>query len=349
MTWPPPCCWPRAKPVLCAPAMNVRMWHHAATQRNLARLAARTASISSGRKKARWPAANGVMGRMAQVEADRREDRGRCSGRRRSPSLAATSSSPPGRPTSRSTRSACIANRSSGKQGYAIARAAAGASAHASRSFPGQRILAAAAWCVAACRGRDRRRRCWPPSDNALPADAAIFAAAVADWRAADIMRRPSSRSPPVRPPSSSLTENPDILKIVLPRAPDRPALVDPALRPRPAILAAKGAGEAPAPRAATGSWPTTSRPESGVFGGEENNNVSLVTPDGAGGLAAHEQGRCCSTQRLMSACGRWRWSPVNRICPVGARPWRLEIDVAVRRLPHGFEVPADLPDYQST
>jgi phosphopantothenoylcysteine decarboxylase/phosphopantothenate--cysteine ligase len=115
-----------------------------------------------------------------------------------------------------------IANRSSGKQGHAIARAAAEAGARVTLvsgpvNLPdpaGVRTIhvETAAEMLAA-------------AEAALPADLAIFAAAVADWRVADATDRKIKKEPG-RLPSLALTENPDILATIARRPSDRPGFV---------------------------------------------------------------------------------------------------------------------------
>lgn len=115
-----------------------------------------------------------------------------------------------------------IANRSSGKQGHAIAAAAAAAGAEVTLiSGPVTIPDPTGINTVHVESARDMLAA----TEAALPADLAIFAAAVADWRTADAagqkMKKDGSK-----PPSLALVENPDILATIAAREIDRPALV---------------------------------------------------------------------------------------------------------------------------
>jgi phosphopantothenoylcysteine decarboxylase/phosphopantothenate--cysteine ligase len=114
-----------------------------------------------------------------------------------------------------------IANRSSGKQGFAIAAAAAALGARVTL-ISGPVILKTPA-------GVDRidvesAREMADAVKKALPADAAVMVAAVADWRSADVSGEKIKKRGSA-PPALRLTENPDILAW-LASAPKRPALV---------------------------------------------------------------------------------------------------------------------------
>ena len=110
-----------------------------------------------------------------------------------------------------------IANRSSGKQGHAIAAAAAALGARVTLVI-GAGVAARSAGRRRRAR-RDGRRRCSRAVQRGLPADVAVFAAAVADWRVAS-RRREKIKKIGRRTPALDLVENPDILKTVGTRAP---------------------------------------------------------------------------------------------------------------------------------
>lgn len=211
------------KPVLLAPAMNVRMWEHPATQANLA-LLERRGALRVGPNAGDMACGEFGMGRMAEPMeiigavaaffADQAAPKP-LAGRR-----ALVTSGPTVEPIDPVRY---IANRSSGKQGHAVAAALAALGAEVTLvSGPvrladpqGVRVVAveSAREMLAACRG-------------ALPADIAVFAAAVADWRVdgdADQKLKKDGSGPP----SLALIENPDILASVaqLP-AGERPRLV---------------------------------------------------------------------------------------------------------------------------
>jgi phosphopantothenoylcysteine decarboxylase/phosphopantothenate--cysteine ligase len=208
------------KPVLVAPAMNVRMWEHAATRANIECLAGRGV-LRVGPGAGDMACGEFGEGRMAEpdeilgaIEAFFRGD---------APAVTPSGDAPAGnRPlqgrkalvTSGPTHEAIdpvryIANRSSGKQGHAIARALAGLGAETTL-VSGPTGLAdpvgisvihveSAREMLAACQG-------------ALPADVAVCAAAVSDWRAAEEAGQKMKKNGG-GPPALALTENPDILR----------------------------------------------------------------------------------------------------------------------------------------
>ena len=115
------------KPVLMAPAMNVRMWEHPATRRNLAALRRDGRACSSAPTKARWPAANSA--RAAWPSPARSWPRSSLAAWRAGPLKgfrALVTAGPTHEPIDPVR---FLANRSSGKQGYAIADALARAGA----------------------------------------------------------------------------------------------------------------------------------------------------------------------------------------------------------------------------
>jgi len=205
------------RPILIAPAMNTRMWENAATRDNLARLAARGVHRVG---PASGPLAEGEtgLGRMAEpVEiAAAAEDILRVStvlaGRR-----ALVTSGPTHEPIDPVRY---IANRSSGKQGHAIAEALARhgaatvlvAGPTAEPDPPGVTV-------VRVVTARDMLAAC----EAALPADVAVCAAAVADWRAEESAQKLKKKG---APPSLKLVENPDILARLSAAGNARPRLV---------------------------------------------------------------------------------------------------------------------------
>jgi phosphopantothenoylcysteine decarboxylase/phosphopantothenate--cysteine ligase len=115
-----------------------------------------------------------------------------------------------------------IANRSSGKQGHAIAEAAARAGADVTLISgpvnvpdpPGVNMVKV-----------ESARDMLAAVEKALPADVAVFAAAVADWRVAEAGDRKIKKTTS-GPPAFSLAENPDILARIAQRTSERPRLV---------------------------------------------------------------------------------------------------------------------------
>ncbi|BCM85600.1 bifunctional phosphopantothenoylcysteine decarboxylase/phosphopantothenate synthase [Methylobacterium indicum] len=209
-------------PILIAPAMNVRMWLHPATQRNLALLKGDGVAVV-GPNVGRMAEAETGPGRMAEPDeiADAVE--------------ALLAGSPGERPlagrhvlvTSGPTHEPIdpvryLANRSSGKQGHAIAAAAAAAGARVTLVSgpvtlpdpPGVAVVRI-----------ETAREMLAAVEAALPADIAVFAAAVADWRPAAFGEEKIKKGPE-GPPPLALTENPDILATIAQRAHGRPPLV---------------------------------------------------------------------------------------------------------------------------
>lgn len=228
------------KPVLAVPAMNVRMWHHVATQRNLTQLRADGVHVMEPDDgamacgefgKGRLPepeaiaaeiarlletpfASSEVEKRFAQPVLDRREPNGGLSGKHIL--ITAGPTHEPIDPVR------YIANRSSGKQGFAIAAAAAKAGARVT--------LVAGPVHLPTPAGVDRidvetARQMLAAVEAALPADAAIMVAAVADWRAADAADQKLKKDGSGQPAPLALVENPDILATLGHHA-QRPALL---------------------------------------------------------------------------------------------------------------------------
>ncbi len=225
------------KPVLAVPAMNVRMWHHKATQRNLERLHADGVHIlepDSGDMacgefgKGRLPEPEAIaaeIGRLLALPrgADPLVDQpdfapppfgGSLKGRH--VLITAGPTHEPIDPVR------YIANRSSGKQGFAIARAAAEAGARVT--------LVAGPVTLPTPAGVTRvdvqtAREMLAAVEDALPADVAIMVAAVADWRAADAAGQKIKKDGSGAPAPLALVENPDILA-TLGRHAQRPALL---------------------------------------------------------------------------------------------------------------------------
>ncbi|MGP0094282.1 MAG: bifunctional phosphopantothenoylcysteine decarboxylase/phosphopantothenate--cysteine ligase CoaBC [Xanthobacteraceae bacterium] len=209
------------KPVLVAPAMNPRMWDHPATKRNLALLAADGVSLVGPNAGAMAEHGEHGLGRMAEpleIVAAVEQLLEPASGAR---SLAGkrviVTSGPTYEPIDPVRY---IANRSSGKQGHAIAAAAAAADVvlvHGPVHLPDPAGVASIKVETA--------QEMLAAVLAALPADAAVFAAAVADWRVAD--NKPQKLKKRTNgAPNLVLVENPDILATVARRKTERPALV---------------------------------------------------------------------------------------------------------------------------
>lgn len=215
------------KPVLIVPAMNVRMWDHAATRRNLDTLRG-DGVLVVGPNEGGMACGEFGFGRMAEpaeivaavIAAVR--------------PTGQVSLPPPGvlsgrhvLVTSGPTREAIdpvryISNHSSGKQGHAIAQAAAAAGARVTLvSGPVALPDPAGVTTIHV----DSAREMLAAVEAALPADLAVFAAAVADWRVAEVatakLKKGASGAPRLH-----FVENPDILATVASRTTGRPSLV---------------------------------------------------------------------------------------------------------------------------
>lgn len=205
-------------PVLCAPAMNVRMWDHPATQRNLKQLQADGVRFV-GPNEGDMACGEFGPGRMSEpleivaaIEAELGD--GPLKGKR-----VLVTSGPTHEPIDPVRY---IANRSSGAQGAAVARALAALGAEVvfvtgpADVPPPQGVQVVPV---------ETAQQMSDAVDAALPVDAGVFAAAVADWRvssASDKKLKKSRDGLPVL----AFAENPDILKRVSHMGTGRPALV---------------------------------------------------------------------------------------------------------------------------
>ena len=261
------------KPVLVAPAMNVRMWQHAATVANMATLRDRGVSVI-GPDEGAMACNEYGPGRMSEPPAIVEAIRAMLTG---SPGPLAgrhvlVTSGPTHEPIDPVRY---IANRSSGRQGHAIAAALAALGARVSLvsgpvSIPDpagvavQRVETAGEM-LAACR-------------EVLPADAAVFAAAVADWRVAHAAERKLKKQPGAAAPELSLVANPDILAAIAAPGPLRPRLVVGFAAETHDMLAHAEDKR----RRKNADWIVANdvRPGTGIMGGTEN-EVHLVTATG--------------------------------------------------------------------
>jgi len=260
------------KPVLIAPAMNSQMWAAKATVRNLAQLAAdgvQSVGPNSGEMAERGEAGLGRMAEPMEIVAavERLLRRGAALAGKR----ILVTSGPTVEPIDPVR---FIANRSSGKQGHAIAAAAAAAGADVVLvSGPVNQTDPDGVAVVKV----ETARQMLQAVEKALPADAAIFAAAVADWRTESVRSRKIKKQQD-QVPTLRLIENPDILSTIAHRKSGRPHLVigfaaetDDVIANARAKLAKKNC-----------DWIVANdvSPESGVMGGETN-TVHLVTASG--------------------------------------------------------------------
>ena len=271
------------KPVLVAPAMNVRMWLHAATQANMRLLQSRGVHVvgpddgamacnefGPGRMSEAAEIVTAIEAILAPI------------------SDAHATSHPPALPlagrhalvTSGPTHEPIdpvryIANRSSGRQGHAIAAELAALGARVTLvsgpvSVPDPKgadvvRVETAAEMLLACQA-------------ALPVDIAVFAAAVADWRVANAAEGKIKKQPGVAAPNLELVPNPDILATIAATGPLRPNLVvgfaaetDDLMANAQSKLVRKNA-----------DWIVANdvSPSTGIMGGEEN-AVHIITASG--------------------------------------------------------------------
>jgi len=260
------------KPVLVAPAMNVEMWGHAATQANIATLKLRGVR-QIGPNAGDLACGEVGSGRMAEpheiLEAIERYF-----------GLSAPLAGIRALVTSGPTHEPIdpvryIANRSSGRQGHAIAAALArrgattllvsGPTAEPDPAGVEVRHIETAAEMWAACRA-------------ALPADVAVCAAAVADWRPAMTAGEKIKKAKGKAAPSIALAENPDILAGLSAAGNERPRLVIGFAAETENLVE-----NATAKRRSKGcDWILANdvSPETGTFGGSEN-TVHLVSAGG--------------------------------------------------------------------
>ena len=259
------------KRVLIAPAMNVRMWQHPATQRNLAVLTG-DGVIVAGPNEGDMACGEFGPGRMAEpLEIAAAVETALSDGPLRGRHVLVTSG-----PTHEPIDPVrYIANRSSGAQGTAIAAALAALGARVSFVTGPASVPPPAGVEVIRV---ETAREMLEAVERALPADAAVFAAAVADWRVEGASERKIKKDGSGKPPVLAFAENPDILASVAGRSVDRPGLVVGFAAETHDVVA-----HARAKRERKGcDWIVANdvSPETGIMGGTEN-AVTLVTATG--------------------------------------------------------------------
>ncbi len=259
------------KPVLIAPAMNVRMWRHPATQRNLATLI-KDSVQAVGPDEGEMACGEYGPGRMSEpldiLEAvNSMLTDGPLKGRH----VLVTSG-----PTYESIDPVrYIANRSSGAQGAAIAHALASIGARV--TFVTGPSSVPPPFGVEAV-PVESARQMLAAVEAALPADAAVFAAAVADWKVANESSQKIKKDSTGRPPALTLVENPDILATVARKTEGRPMLVVGFAAETSDVVT-----RAAIKRERKGcDWILANNvsPETGILGGSEN-AVTLISRDG--------------------------------------------------------------------
>ncbi|MFK7792317.1 MAG: bifunctional phosphopantothenoylcysteine decarboxylase/phosphopantothenate--cysteine ligase CoaBC [Devosiaceae bacterium] len=268
-------------PVLVAPAMNPKMWDHPATQRNVKTLADDGVHFIGPEAGEMAESGENGLGRMAEpmdiamaVEAHFAPDRttGPLAGKH--VLITAGPTHEPIDPVR------YIANRSSGKQGYALAKAAYEAGAEVTLISGPTRLDAPHGVARISVQTAEEMLAA---TQAALPADIGIFAAAVADWRVTDPSESKVKKVQGESVPTLNLIENPDILKTISTGA-SRPKLVMGFAAETSDMekhgadkLARKGADYIVANNVA----PPAGKSLGGVMGGDAN-TVTLLTPSGS-------------------------------------------------------------------
>ena len=261
--------------IILAPAMNSRMWANKSTQRNLAQLIADGVALVGPNEGEMAEANERGLGRMAEpleIAAAVEKLLSTETTRSLQGQRVLITSGPTHEPIDPVRY---IANRSSGKQGHAIAAAAAAAGADVTLVSgpvnvpdpPGVKVIKV-----------ETAREMLQAVERALPADVAIFAAAVADWRVANAGEQKLKKRSGNPTPELSLVENPDILATIANRKAQRPKLVigfaaetENVAANAKAKLASKGC-----------DWILANdvSPQSGVMGGDRN-TITLVRASG--------------------------------------------------------------------
>ena len=323
------------KTVLAAPAMNVRMWQHPATRRNLATL--RQDGIRFvGPDEGEMACGEYGPGRMAEPQAivaaiekilgEGAEPRAGATPIRSLAGMRVLITSGPTHEPIDPVR--YIANRSSGKQGHALARAAVSLGADVTLvtgpvSLPdpdGVRVVRV-----------ETAEEMLAAALASLPADIAICAAAVADWRAAGATTQKLKKEGGAT--SLRLTENPDILATLAKPGPKRPRLVIGFAAETENLIA-----NASEKRRRQGR--RLDRRQRRFAGHRRDGRRRHANPSrhrrGRRGLAASEQGRDGDAPPCP------RGGDARRQAPGGG----MSVTVRVKRLPHGEGLP--LPSYQS-
>ncbi len=260
------------KPVIVAPAMNVRMWLHPATRDNVATLRRRGVTIV-GPDEGDMACGEWGPGRMAEPAAlVTALETFFAAGARLQGLRALVTSGPTVEPLDPVR---FLSNRSSGRQGHAIAAALARAGAETTLVSGPTRLadpdgvhtvpVETACEMLAAC-------------EAALPVEIVVCAAAVSDWRAVNMVSDKIKKEATAAPPAILLMENPDILATLSQQGDRRPQLVVGFAAETTRILE-----HASAKRQRKGcDWILANdvSPATGTFGGDRN-TIHLISPTG--------------------------------------------------------------------
>ena len=260
------------KRVLIAPAMNVRMWDHPATRRNLESLKG-DGVLVVGPEDGSMACGEFGPGRMAEVpQIIAAVEDALLNGPLRGKRVLVTSG-----PTHEPIDPVrYIANRSSGAQGKAIAEALSGLGAAVTFvTGPVTGDMPAGCEVVRV----ETARQMLDAVQNALPVNAAVFAAAVADWRVASESGSKIKKDGKGSLPTLDFAENPDILATVSQMGPGRPDLVVGFAAETDDVIANATAKR----KRKQCDWIVANdvSPETGIMGGTEN-AVTLIHADGS-------------------------------------------------------------------
>jgi len=259
--------------ILLAPAMNPLMWAAKSTQRNLTQLIADGVAVIGPNEGEMAESGERGLGRMAEpleiagAVENQFAAAGALHGRR-----VLVTSGPTHEPIDPVRY---IANRSSGKQGHAIAAAAAAAGADVTLVSgpvnvpdpPGVSVIKV-----------ETAREMLEAVQKTLPADVAIFAAAVADWRVENAGTQKIKKKAGQATPDLALTENPDILSTIAHRRSQRPKLVIGFAAETENVAA--NAKEKLKRKGCDWILANDVSPQTGIMGGDRN-TIELVTADG--------------------------------------------------------------------
>jgi phosphopantothenoylcysteine decarboxylase/phosphopantothenate--cysteine ligase len=291
-----------SSPVLLAPAMNPKMWSHPATVRNVATLRAdgvRFVGPATGEMAESGEAGTGRMAEPLEIAAALAAMIG-AAGQILVGRHVLVTSGPTHEPIDPVRY---LANRSSGRQGHAIAAAAAAAGARVTLVSGPVALPDPAGVTVVHV---ETALEMQDAVAKALPADVAVMTAAVADWRVATERPSKMKKDGSGKPPALALTENPDILASLGHDRKLRPRLVigfaaetDDLIRHAGEKLKRKGA-----------DWIVANdvSPAGGVMGGTEN-TVHILSRDGRDGKVAVEDwpklGKDAVAARLVERIAR--------------------------------------------
>ncbi len=260
------------KPVLVAPAMNVRMWLHAATVANMALLGARGVHVV-GPNEGAMACNEFGPGRLAEPPEILAAIEALLQPKRPLAGKSALVTSGPTHEPIDPVR--YIANRSSGRQGHSIATALAELGAKVTLISGPVGVTDPAGVTV---QHVESAKQMLDACQAVLPVDIAVFAAAVADWRVASASGGKIKKVPGAAPPALELVPNPDILATIAQSGSRRPKLVVGFAAETDDLLANAQSKR----QRKNADWIVANdvSPATGIMGGEEN-VIHLVTADG--------------------------------------------------------------------